>query len=503
MEIDRRHGSGHTPTVDRNGNGRSNCHLNRSLTLFPATALVVGVVIGSGIFVSSAQMARDLKSPGLLLMVWALTGVMTLFGAFTLCELLGQIPSTGGLYRYLRDIYGEKTGFFYGWASFTIAGSGGIAALAFIFATYVSEFVWLPHLGPGLEKWALTIPYVGSIFPLADIGAKGVGILLIAFLTLLNIRGVKLGAFLQCVSTSAKVMAVLSIIAVAFLCSSGHSGSFSTRSNPSPVGFALIGAVIASMSSAFWAYDGWGSVSSVAGEVHEPEKTLPRAILLGTVSVIILYLLINVAYLYVLPMAGIGGAPDDRVASSFMTAAIGSKGAVLISVLVVLSTFDATNASILTSARIYFAMAEDGLFAPGADQVHLRFKTPHRALLYQGLGAGLLLLSGSFDLLASMYIFINWILYLLQGIGVFVLRRRNPTGLRPYQTPGYPWVPLAFVVFAAAFVILTLVNDVADFHSGKEPIIKSLMGVLFVMTGLPFYIYWKTRSKIPNSSLRD
>jgi APA family basic amino acid/polyamine antiporter len=202
-------------------------------------------------------------------------------------------------------------------------------------------------------------------------------------------------------------------------------------------------------------------------------------------------LLINLAYLYVLPISAIGNAPGDRVASMVMTTAVGAKGALLIAALIMLSTFDTTNSATLTNARVYYAMAKDGIFAPSAGDVHERFKTPNKALAYQGAWSAFLLLSGSFDLVASMYIFVNWSLYLLQALGVFILRRRSPDAHRPFKTPGYPFVPLVFISFSALFVILTLANDIADFNAGKQPIIKSLMGVLLVASGLPLYFYWR------------
>ncbi len=464
--------------------------LDRSLTLFPTTAIVVGSVVGSGIFVSSAQMTRDLQNAQILIAVWIFTGLMTLFGALTQCELIGQMPTTGGLYKYLSNIYGEKIGFMYGWANFTIAGSGAIAALAFIFANYFSEFIPLPHLGAELEAWPLTIPYVGSIFPLADLGKKMVGIILILFLTALNIRGVKFGAKLQSLSTSAKVLAILGIVLSAFFLFHGESHLFEQSSQPI-AGFALIAAITASMSSAFWAYDGWGNVAYIAGEVRHPEKTVPRAIVLGTLGFIFLYILINLAYLHVLPLSQIAAAPNDRVAAAVMSVAVGPQGAILVALLIILSTFDTTNSSILTNARVYFAMAEDRVFTSKAGEIHSRYQTPYKALSYQGLWAGFLLLTGSFDLITSMYVFVNWALYILLGVGVFILRWQKPDAQRPFKTPGYPLVPLIFVLFSCLFVMLTLYNDIHEYNLGHQPIIKSLMGTLLVVSGLPFYIYWK------------
>jgi APA family basic amino acid/polyamine antiporter len=287
-------------------------------------------------------------------------------------------------------------------------------------------------------------------------------------------------------------LALLAIVAAAFFVRHPHE---TPAPSPAPTlsGISLLGALVAALSGAFWAYDGWGNIAYIAGEVRTPEKTIPRAIVLGTFCFVGLYVLINLAYLHVLPISAIGAAPGDRVASMVMTAAVGSKGAVLIAALIMLSTFDTTNSSTLTNARVYYAMAKDGIFAQGADRVHTRFHTPYKALAYQGAWAAFLLLTGSFDLVASMYVFVNWSLYLLLGLGVFVLRRRSPDAPRPFRTPGYPVVPFVFVAFSALFVIFTLANDVSDFNSGKQPIIKSLMGVLLVTSGLPLYYYWKKR----------
>ncbi len=469
--------------------------LDRSLTLFPVSAIVVGSVVGSGIFVTSAGMARGLGSAPLLLLVWLITGLMTLLGAFTQCELVAQMPTTGGLYTYLREIFGERIGFLYGWANFIIAGSGAIAALAFIFAWYVGEFVSLPHLSPALEKWPVYVPYVGSFFPLADLGTKVVGALLIGALTVMNMRGIRLGALVQSVSTTAKVLGIGLVLIAAFTA----RGSVSHFSGVAPghvtlSGWALIGAVGMAMSGAFWSYDGWGNVSYIAGEVREPAKTIPRAIILGSFGFITLYLLVNLAYLYVLPIEAIGAAPHDRVAASMMAAVMGPRGAMLVAALVILSVANTSNSTILTNARVYYAMAHRQVFSPSCGAIHSRFHTPHMALLFQGLWSIMLLLSGSFDLITSMYVFVNWLLYILMAVGVFVLRARFPTRERPYRTPGYPFVPALFILLSAVFLIVTLVTDVQSFRAGQQPAIKSVMGLLLVLMGLPFYVFWNRRS---------
>ncbi|MBI3556924.1 MAG: amino acid permease [Deltaproteobacteria bacterium] len=469
--------------------------LERALTLFPVSAIVIGSVVGSGIFVVSADMARGLGSAPLLLLVWLITGLMTLLGAFTQCELVAQMPVTGGLYTYLREIFGERIGFLYGWANFMIAGSGAIAALAFIFANYLGEFVTLPRLSPELEKLPVTIPFIGSFFPLADLGTKTAGALLIAVLTALNMRGVKLGALVQSVSTSSKILVILFVVLAAF----SASGSVSHFSGVAPGhvalgGWALIGAIGMAMSGAFWSYDGWGNVAYIAGEVRDPSKTIPRAIVLGTFGFISLYLLINLAYLYVLPIEAVGASPHDRVAATMMETVMGHRGAMLVAALIILSSADTSNSTILTNARVYYAMAHRQVFSPRCGEVHSRFHTPHLALLYQGLWSIVLLMSGSFDLITSMYVFVNWLLYILMAVGVFVLRYRHPARARPYKTPGYPFVPGLFILLSAIFLIVTLVTDIQAFRAGQQPAIKSVMGLLLVFSGLPFYLYWKRAS---------
>ena len=480
--------------------------LSRSLSLFPATAIVIGSVVGSGIFVSSSGMARALGSAHLLLLVWVIAGVLTLLGALTQCELIGLMPRTGGLYEYLKEIYGEPIGFLYGWANFMIAGSGAIAAIAFICASFVSEWVVLPHLSEHFEKWPVTIPWVGTLFPLADLGTKILGSAVIAFLTVLNIRGIKLGAWVQSISTSSKVIAILLVVAVAFA-AGGSVGSYSnfhsvTSQGAALSGWALIGAVGLAMSGAFWSYDGWGNIAYIAGEVREPEKTIPRAILLGTFLFISLYLLINLAYLYILPIEVMGQSPQDRVASSMMSAVLGPRGAMLVAALIILSTFDTTNSTVLTNARVYYAMARDRVFWRPAEKIHPRFQTPYLALACQGVWSVILLISGSFDLITSMYVFVNWLLYVLMAVGIFVMRRRHPKGdrARPFVVPGYPYLPGAFVLFSSIYVLVTLVADIQLYLAGGQPMIKSLMGLLLVATGLPFYLYWKKSRRLESHS---
>ncbi len=482
--------------------------LKRALGLYATTAIVIGSVVGSGIFSSPSQMARDLPSAPYLMGVWVLTGILTLFGAFTQCELVGQMPKTGGLYEYFREVYGEGLGFLYGWANLMIAGSGAIAAISFFFAQYFENFVALPHFTHALTALGLSestpwnIPLLGAIFPYQFLGRKLIATGLVIFLTALNVRGVKLGGTLQSISTTMKLLAILAIVVVAFA-AGGHVGSVShiTSSTSSFSGWTLIGAVALAMSGAFWSYDGWGNVAYIAGEVRDPKRTIPRAIITGTLVFITLYLVVNMAYFYILSVEGVANAPGDRVASQMMFAVVGAGGAGVIALIMMLSAFDTTNSSVLTNARVYYAMARNQIFYRPAATVHPKFQTPHIALILQGAWSIILLVTGSFDLIVSMYVFVNWVLYALMALSVFILRARKPDAERPFSVPGYPWVPAIFILFASAYVIITLVADIQAYNAGTQPLIRSVTGIALVMTGLPFYYYWrKVRSMRSESS---
>lgn len=472
-------------------------HLDRALTLLPVTAIVVGSVVGSGIFAVPAGIAREVGDASLILMIWVGAGLITLFGVFTQCELVGQMPKTGGLYEYFRTIYGERTGFLYGWANFMIAGTGAMAAISIVFANYLGEFVTLPHLSPQLEAIPWSLPFLGEIYPYANIGGKVVAILVVILLTTINIRGVRVGGSLQVISTTAKIIAIVCVIGVAFIAggSIGSTANWSsvTGDGASLSGTKLLTAIAFAVTSAFWAYDGWGNSSYIGGEVKDPTKTLPKAIILGTLLFITVYLLMNLAYFFILPVDQVASAPSDRVASLMVSTVIGSVGGALVAALIMLSTFDTTNSSILTNARVYYAMANDGVFSPRAGEVHPKYHTPHKSLLMQCTWAVVLILTGSFGLLLDMYIFVNWLMYVFMALGVFIMRKRNPTAERPFRTPGYPIVPAIFMLFATLYVGVTLVTDIQAYTAGERPILQSVTGLVLVLAGLPFYYFWKNK----------
>ena len=459
-------------------------HLLRQLGLYAAVAVVVGSMIGSGIFKKSAKMAESLDSPELLMGAWILAGVVTCFGALSNAEVAGMFPEAGGQYVFFRRIYNRFVAFLYGWAIFAVIQTGSIASIAYVFAEYLDHFVKLPVLAPELDGY--TVEFLGFIplQPLHQLGIKLVTVVTIVTLTGVNVLGVRLGGHVQSVFTTVKVAAVAGMVLLVFGLGGGDVANF-TVAGPGATRLdagmlALVAGMGVALSGAFWSYDGWNNITFLAGEVREPERNLPRALFIGTATVVGVYLLVNLAYLYMIPMGQMAGS--KLIARDVMQKAMGPAGAALISALVMVSTFGSTNGSILASSRVSFAMAADGLFFSPLARIHPRFATPAVALVAQCVWACVLVFSGSFDQLTDMLIFVSWIFYALAAAGVFVLRRKLPDQHRPYRVWGYPFVPAVFVVFASAYVVVTLMGNVRD----------TALGLLLVALGLPLYL-WKAR----------
>ena len=463
--------------------------------LFPATAIVLGAVIGSGIFVSPASMARSSTSGLQLLWIWAIAGLLTMIGALTQCELCSSMPRSGGLYTYLREAFGDRVAFFYGWANFMIAGSGGIAAVAFIFAAYCNELTPIWHSPEAMQLWQVHIPGLGSLFPLANMGEKFVAVTLVVALTWINTRGVRAGAGVQSVSTSIKMMAMVFIIIVGFSDPQGSTHQIiSERSIHNTMTMAqMVGLAVIALSGAFWSYDGWGNIAYIAGEVRRPERTVPRALILGTSIVIVVYLLVNASFLYSFSIQGLGAVPGDRIASALLGKVLGPIGAQIVAVVILVSTFDGTNAGILTNARVYHSMANEGLLPHQVGATHAKWFTPYVALWLQCLWTIVLLVSGSFELIASMYVWVNWLFYFLMAVAVFVCRRRKMS--RAFTIWGYPYVPAVFLVFTLLYLGVTLAQDIQSYRQGDTPTVNSLMGLVLVLVGAPLYLYMHHRRK--------
>jgi APA family basic amino acid/polyamine antiporter len=469
-----------------------------TLGLFSTIMLVVGGVIGSGIFRKPGVMAAQLGSPELLLLVWILAGVITLFGALTNAEIAALIPETGGQYIYFERMYGPFFAFLYGWAIFAIIQCGSIAAVAYVFAEYSTQFFPLPELSASTAAWSFRLPFIGDITPFREIGVKGLAAALIVLLTIVNYVGVRFGGLVQNVFTVAKVVAMLMLVAGAFVLPTGGSAAnFTTPSSTVQLsGLALFAGIAAALQGAFWAYDGWNKLTYIAGEVKQPQRNIPLGLLWGMLIVTAVYLLMNLAYAWVLPI-------DDMAQSKLVAADVADKmfsgGGRWIAALVMLSTFGTANAIILATARVYFSMSRMNVFPRFIGKVHPRFHTPAASLVVQGLWSVALLFSGTFDTLTDTLIFVTWIFYAAGAFGVFVLRRRMPATPRPYRVPGYPVIPALFVVFALTFLSFTIYNDFGAYQAavaaGQPALINSLFGIALVGIGIPIFLYYRTTSK--------
>lgn len=457
---------------DKPGNGDRH-GLKRDLGIWSAAAIVVGTVIGSGIFLVPNTMVKNVGSPWMVFAVWVAGGMLSMFGALSYAELAAALPEAGGEYVYLREAYGPFWGFIYGWTQMWVAKSGSIATLATAF------FIYLANFRPELDRVCAIIP-----LPLGEAGhplevrygqlmAMGV----IALLALVNYVGVKVGGNVQIVVTFIKVGLIFGIIAIGLSSSQGAVANFQT-SIPAAGG---ITGFFAALVAALWAYDGWNNVSMVASEVRKPQKNLPLALILGTLSVVFIYILTNLAYFYVLPASAV--ASTDRVAGEMMRRILGAPGAGAVSIAAMISIFAALNGSILSGSRVPFAMARDGLFFRRIGYIHPAFRTPSVSILALSAWAALLVLSGRYDQLYTYVIFASVILYGMATAAVIVLRFKRPDMPRPYRTLGYPVVPIVFVLGITCLVISTL---------RKSPR-ESLMGLALVSLGIPFYFYWKRR----------
>lgn len=447
--------------------------LRRDLGIWGAAAIVVGTVIGSGIFLVPTTMIKNVGSVWMLFAVWVAGGLLSLFGALSYAELAAALPEAGGEYVYLREAYGPLWGFLYGWTQMWVAKSGSIATLATGFFIYLTNF--RPELGGivaaiplplGENGQPLEIRY-GQLLAMCVIGALGV----------VNYFGVKAGGNFQIAITVVKVGLIAAIIVIGLLAAPGGGGHFS-ESIAAPGGF---GGFFAALVAALWAYDGWNNVSMVSSEIRNPQRNLPLALILGTLAVIGIYLLTNVAYFHVLSPGEVAGS--SRVAGEMMRRILGDWGAGAVSIAAMISILAALNGSILSGSRVPYAMARDRRFFGAVAHVHAEHRTPSVSILLLSAWSALLVLSGRYDQLYTYVIFASSILYGMATASVIVLRRKRPDMARPYKTLGYPFVPIAFVLAISCLVISTLIK------SPRE----SFMGLGLIALGLPFYLYWKRK----------
>jgi len=467
--------------------------LIRKLGFYTSLAIVVGAVIGSGIFKKPAFMADSLGSPEWMLIIWIVAGIITLFGALTNAEVAGILPKTGGQYIFFKEMYGNLTAYLYGWAMFAVVQCGSIASITYVFSEYFQYFIVLPKFSENIElSYYLYLPGIGKIYPLMDIGVKLLTIGVISFLSFVNYFGVKFGGKVTSIFTTAKVIAIITLVAFCFIFANGSANNFTADNiNFQSGSIGLLGGIIAALSAAFWAYDGWNNITYLSGEIKQPQKNLPKALALGTIIVIGIYILINLAFLYVLPTEQM--ANSKLVAADAAKNAIGWAGGGMIAAFVMISTFGTSNGTIMASARLYWAMSRDKLFFNSIGDTHPKYFTPSNSIIWQCVWSSVLVLSGSFDNLTDMLIFVSWVFYAMGAVGVFVLRKKMPNVERPYKVFGYPYIPIIFIIFATLFVIITLYNDVINYSTGQSQIINSLFGTLLVLLGLPLYYWFKRK----------
>lgn len=463
-------------------------HLVKSFGLKIAIILVVSSVIGSGVFKKVAPMAADLHTPFWVVAAWALAGLVVLFGVLSISELGALFPQSGGPFVWLEKVYGKTISFLYGWTSFTIIQTAAISSVAFIFAGALDYFIPMPHLSASWEGVTL----LGVIQPFDNLGAKLVAIVLIVILTFINLKGAKQGASVSMVFTSIIVLCIVLISVVSIYSGKGSMETFRTNSSQLPTQgwtlFAFISALIIAMRSAFWGYEGWISLGFIGEELQEPNKTLPRAMLWGVVLITGLYVLINFAYLYVMPidemLAATAQNENSIPAVLVMDKIFGDNGAVIISGMILLSTLGCTNATILASSRIYYAMAQKKVFFKKAALCHPVTKVPSHSLIYQCVWACVLVLSGSFDLLTDLVVIASFTFYGLIVSGVFILRVKMKNVERPFKAVGYPILPALFVAFCILLLCISLI----------ESPWQSLIGLCLICSGLPFYWYWNRKA---------
>ena len=452
--------------------------LRRDLGLWGAAAIVVGTVIGSGVFVVPKRAVLATGGPDWVTLVWIFGGLLSLAGALTYAELSAAMPEAGGEYVYLREAYGPFWGFLYGWTQFWVAKSGSIATLASGFLIFIANFV------PFLEQNFVTVPLpIGPGGAPLDIKWGQIAAMgLIMFLAGVNYFGVKVGGNLQIFVTIAKVGLLVGIVLLGLFSSSGTTANFFTRIPANPGG---VSGFFVALVAILWAYDGWNNVSMVSSEIKDPQRNLPLALIFGTLGVMAVYLLANTAYFYVLSSSEVAGS--DRVPATMMRKLFGPSGASVVSIAAMISIFSALNGSILSGGRVPYAMARDGLFFKKFADVHPKYHTPAQSMLWLGAWSAVLVCSGQYDQLATYVVFASWILYGMAAASVFVLRVKRPDLHRPYRTLGYPFVPALFVLVALILIGFTL----------KDQPRESLLGLTIIAAGIPFYRYWSHRRKHP------
>jgi APA family basic amino acid/polyamine antiporter len=450
--------------------------LVRALGPWAAGAIVVGTMIGTGIFLKPSEMASVGGSVSVVYAAWIAGGILSLFGALSFAELGAALPKAGGQYAYLREGLGPVYGFLFGWMHSTVGESSSAASIAAGLARFSSFFI--PAIAAPIFTWRVALPFSHSPYDFVFTWAQPFAVVALAVFTFINYLGVKLGGRVQVALTFVKIFAVLAIVAAGFAFSHGAPDRFhpwwpvQTAASNTMLGF------LTALAAALWAYDGWEDLNRVGSEIADPQRNIPRALIGGTLLVMGIYILFNAACFYVLPFGAV--ANSTHVASDVVVSFAGNGAAKWITLAMVISALGTLNSSLLSGARVPYAMARDGLFFRVTGVVHPKFRTPSGALVFQGVLASIMALTGTFEELTSLFVFAAWIFYALSVVAMFRLRRIRPDLPRPYRTWGYPIVPGLFVAGALALTVNILI----------ERPVRSSIGLALILSGLLFYRVW-------------
>ncbi len=461
------------PTVNTPDNKPT---LIRGLGLLDSVLLLVSGIIGSSIFLTAKDIAGPLPQPVLFLLVWVLGALISLCACFAFAELGSMFPDSGGQYIYLREAYGDLVAFLYGWMLFAVANGGSIAALSVASAAYVGEVV------PFASQKQIAFTALGITITHAHLLA----LVLIAILTFVNVVGLRWGALLQNVSTWTKFAAMASFVVLGFAIGKGHWSNFQAHGTPLAIGLSpgkLISALGVGLIAVFWAYDGWVYITWVAGEVKEPRRNVPRAMVLGVLAVAVIYIAMNLTYMYALPLNEI--ASHETIAHAAAAVLFSPGAAIWLSLMIAISCFSAAATCTLSGARVYLAMAQDGVFFKRMAVIHPKWRTPAFSLIGQGIWAAALTLSGRYDQLYTYVIYGMVLSYTLTVIGLFWLRWKRPDIPRPYRCTGYPWLPAIYILVGGAWTLNTIFTRPTE----------AFWGTAIVLIGVPFYLFWKQTNR--------
>lgn len=433
-------------------------------------------------------MAESMQSPLLVLLAWALGGVLTLFGTLSNAEVASMLADSGGEFVYYKTIYNRFFAFLYGWSNFTAIRSASIASIAYVFSQSFNSLIPLPVLPESLSS----ITVVGFLTPFDNFGVKIFTILLIIMLTYINFVGLKTGGNFSKLILYVVIATIFGIVILGFFVGNGSWQNITTNASGyvahSWTDSVFVKSLFAALLGAFWAYEGWSTIGYLGGEIKNAQRNLPLGLIFGMLFVIVVYLSINFTYLYVMPIDQLladSKSTNTIAAVTVMKYLLGNGGALFMSLLILFTTLGTTNTTVLAAPRLYFAMARDGLFFKQAAEVHPKYNTPAKAFIFQAVIVSLLIISGSFDQLTDMLIFASFIFYGATALGVFVLRVKMPDAPRPYKAWGYPIVPAIFVLFCIALLIITFASKPRE----------ATMGLVLMAAGIPFYFYWSRKNR--------